>query len=92
VLPPDHPGELVDTLAVDGVGMGFGAVGLLNPLLAASIHVSSELAQFGALAAPRLPDVQPTKFHLMINVKTAKDIGLTIPPSNLKTSSAVVTS
>ncbi len=32
------------TLAVDGLGMALAAVGLLNPLLAAFIHVSSELA------------------------------------------------
>ena len=32
------------TLVVDGVGIGLAAVGLLNPLLAAFIHVSSELA------------------------------------------------
>jgi Cd2+/Zn2+-exporting ATPase/Cu+-exporting ATPase len=32
------------TLAVDGIGMGLAAAGLLNPLLAAFIHVSSELA------------------------------------------------
>ena len=32
------------TLAVDAVGMGLAAVGLLNPLLAAFIHVASELA------------------------------------------------
>ena len=31
------------TLAVDAVGMGLAAFGLLNPLLAAFIHVSSEL-------------------------------------------------
>jgi len=31
------------TIAVDAVGMGLAAVGLLNPLLAAFIHVSSEL-------------------------------------------------
>jgi Cd2+/Zn2+-exporting ATPase/Cu+-exporting ATPase len=31
------------TLAVDAVGMGLAAVGLLNPLLAAFIHVASEL-------------------------------------------------
>jgi Cd2+/Zn2+-exporting ATPase/Cu+-exporting ATPase len=32
------------TIAVDTVGMGLAAVGFLNPLLAAFIHVSSELA------------------------------------------------
>ncbi|MFO0926229.1 MAG: hypothetical protein U0736_04200 [Gemmataceae bacterium] len=32
------------TLAVDTVGMGLAAFGLLNPLLAAFIHVTSELA------------------------------------------------
>ena len=32
------------TLIVDGVGVGFAAFGLLNPLVAAFIHVSSELA------------------------------------------------
>jgi len=36
--------NFVGTLAVDTVGMGLAAVGLLNPLLAAFIHVSSELA------------------------------------------------
>jgi Cd2+/Zn2+-exporting ATPase/Cu+-exporting ATPase len=32
------------TIAVDAVGMGLAALGFLNPLLAAFIHVSSELA------------------------------------------------
>jgi Cd2+/Zn2+-exporting ATPase/Cu+-exporting ATPase len=32
------------TLAVDGLGIGLAAFGLLNPLLAAFIHVASELA------------------------------------------------
>jgi P-type E1-E2 ATPase len=31
-------------IAVDGLGIGLAAVGLVNPLLAAFIHVSSELA------------------------------------------------
>jgi len=36
--------NFVGTIAVDGVGVLLAAVGLLNPLLAAFIHVSSELA------------------------------------------------
>lgn len=35
--------NFVGTLAVDSVGVGLAAFGLLNPLLAAFIHVSSEL-------------------------------------------------
>jgi Cd2+/Zn2+-exporting ATPase/Cu+-exporting ATPase len=36
--------NFVGTLLVDGVGVGLAAFGWLNPLLAAFIHVSSELA------------------------------------------------
>jgi cation transport ATPase len=31
------------TLVVDGVGVGLAAFGVLNPLLAAFIHVASEM-------------------------------------------------
>jgi heavy metal translocating P-type ATPase len=36
--------NFVGTLVVDSIGVGMGAFGLLNPLLAAFIHVTSELA------------------------------------------------
>jgi heavy metal translocating P-type ATPase len=36
--------NFVGTLVVDSIGVGMAAFGLLNPLLAAFIHVSSELA------------------------------------------------
>jgi hypothetical protein len=36
--------NFVGTLAVDGLGVALAAAGLLNPLLATFIHVSSELA------------------------------------------------
>ena len=46
------------TLTVDGVGMALAALGFLNPLLAAFIHVSSELA-FILNSARLLPVRQP---------------------------------
>jgi Cd2+/Zn2+-exporting ATPase/Cu+-exporting ATPase len=36
--------NFIGTLLVDGVGVGLAAFGLLNPLLAAFIHVASEMA------------------------------------------------
>jgi cation transport ATPase len=36
--------NLAGTLIVDGIGVGLAAFGLLNPLLAAFVHVASELA------------------------------------------------
>ena len=36
--------NFVGTIAVDTIGIGLAAVGLLNPLLAAFVHVASEMA------------------------------------------------
>ena len=50
--------NFVGTLAVDAIGVGLAAFGYLNPLLAAFIHVASELA-FILNSARLLPAVSP---------------------------------
>jgi hypothetical protein len=52
---------LVGTLAVDAVGVGLAAMGLLKPLLAAFIHVASELTFIlnSARLLPRTSRTQP---------------------------------
>jgi putative ABC transport system substrate-binding protein len=96
--------EGVDALVVDYQAENFTnrqlIVGFAEKARIPAIYPSRLFAEVGGLMAygmdirdlkpSDIPFYQPTKFELVINLKTAKALGFTVPPSLLATADEVI--
>jgi putative ABC transport system substrate-binding protein len=104
-VPPDgmflaHQARIIDLAARHGMPAMYGVREVVEAggLMGYGVDLP-EMYRRGAFFVDRilkgakpgdLPVEQPTKFELVINLKTAKALGLTIPPSLLQRADQVI--